>query len=142
MKALKRIALVFCAYVALVAAFETFVSVMGRQHAARGVAEGDWALALTTTGTDGARRDAVVAGVEVDGHLYVAANHWPRAWYVRAVAQPDVAVKRGGDPARPFRAAAVTGAERSRVVAAYRLPLFMRALTGFPPRRFLRLDPR
>ncbi len=142
MKALQRIARVALAYVALVVAFEAFVGVMGRQHAARGVAADDWALALTTTGPDGERRDAVVAGVEIDGRLYVAANHWPRAWYGRALAHPEVEVTRGGQAALPFRAVPIAGDERDRVAAAYDLPLFIRVLTGFPPRRFLRLDPR
>jgi hypothetical protein len=33
------------------------------------------------------------------------------------------------------------GDELARVASRYRLPLLLRVLTGFPPRRFLRLDP-
>lgn len=142
MRTWKRIAIALCAYVALVAAFEAFVVWSGRAHAERGVEADDWAIALTTIDPRAGRRDAIVAGVEVDGRLYVAANHWPRAWYARAVAHPDVEVTRGDAPPRPYRAVPIHDAERDRVAAASALPGVVRVLTGFPPRRFLRLDPR
>ena len=36
----------------------------------------------------------------------------------------------------------VSGAEHARVDAEHRLPLVFRILTGFPPRYFVRLDPK
>jgi hypothetical protein len=141
MKQLKIVAIVLVAYVGLVAAFETLVGVMGSRHANRGVAtDENWVL-ISTTAADGSRDDAVVAGLDFEGHLYVAANHWMHGWYDHAVEHLDVEVVVAGRRA-PYLAVQVTGDERARVAAASRFPWVMRLLTGFPPRSFLRLDPR
>ena len=83
----------------------------------------------------------MLAYVESDGRLYVAANHWPRAWYHRALKNPKVRVTRNGEGA-DYLAVPVTGAELDRIRVEYRMPTVVRFLTGFPPRSFLRLDPR
>jgi hypothetical protein len=98
-------------------------------------------LVITTFDPDGAPHDRVVARLESDGHLYVAANHWPRAWYRRALENPDVQVTLDGEK-RNYRAVPVTGAEDDRVERENSLGVVFRILTGFPPRHFLRLDPR
>jgi len=141
MRVIKPLAFALIGYVALVVAFECFVGFMGRRDAERGRELGDSFLVIGTRGSGGATSDTVVAGVEIGGALYVAANHWPRAWYERALASPEVEVARGSVRA-PYRAVPIAGDELARVRREYRLPLFLRALTGFPPRRFLRLDPR
>ena len=143
MKALKWLLIAVLVYVGIVCAFEGLVSYMGQRQAAQGVAPGEHWLVLTTFDQHGAqpRRDTVVAGVEIDGHLYVAANHWPRAWYNRALANPDIEVLREGKRA-PYRVVSAEGAEREHVAQQYVIPLAIRVLTGFPPRQFLRLDPR
>jgi hypothetical protein len=128
-------------YVALVVALEIFVGVMGSRQAARGLAPDDDYVALVTRDDANAAHSTVVAGVEIDGRLYVAANHWPRAWHRRALAHPEIELTRGGGTS-PVRAVPVSGEELARVERAYALPLFLRVLTGFPPREFLRLDPR
>ena len=79
--------------------------------------------------------------LENDGHLYVAANHWPRAWYKRALAKPDVRATIDGKTG-DYRAVPVTGEEHARVESSHHLGVLFRILTGFPPRYFLRLDPR
>jgi hypothetical protein len=138
-KALKRLAIALAAYVALVAAFESLVLFMGKRQADRGLQPGEHWIALTTTDAGGPHV-TVIAGVEVDGQLYVSANHWPRGWYRRALAHPEVEVERGGKRG-PYRAEPVEGPERARVAAQYRLPFPIRLLSGFPPRSFLRLVP-
>jgi hypothetical protein len=141
MKAIKRVAIVLGAYLGIVVAFESLVGFMGASHADRGVQpDEDWVL-LTTKTADGSTNDTVVAGVESGGHLYVAANHWPRAWYDEAVESPEVELTRRGERIA-YRAVPVSGAERERIAGEYRLPWAIRLLTGFPPRAFLRLDPR
>jgi hypothetical protein len=35
--------------------------------------------------------------IDYDGRLFVAANHWPRAWYDRALENPNVSVTRNGE---------------------------------------------
>jgi hypothetical protein len=116
------------------------VVIMGARQAARGIRPDEaWIVITTTDGNE--TRDAVVAGVESEGQLYASANHWPRGWYRRVLAHPDVEVTRAGER-RPCRAAAVHGEERERIARDYPLPWVVRFLTGFPPRSFLRLDPR
>jgi hypothetical protein len=133
MKAVKILAIVLVGYVAIVVAFESLIGYF--QPA------GGNTLVITTTDEDGTRHDRVVSRLESDGKVYVAANHWPRAWYRRALQNPDVAVTRDGQSTNQ-RAVPVTGQEHDRVDADNRLPLLFRFLTGFPPRYFLRLDPR
>ena len=127
-------------YLALVVAFELLVMGFGRRHAARGVAA-DESWVTITTSVDGEEQDVVVAGVEHEGRLYVAANHWPRAWFHRVLAHPEVRVTVKGEDSACL-AAAVTGDEKARIAQVYRLHGVVRLLAGFPPRAFLRLDPR
>ena len=97
-------------------------------------------VVITTFEADGTAHDRVVSRLESDGKLYVAANHWPRAWYERALKNPDVQATLDGEK-RDYRAVPVTGAEHERVDSANALPVFFRILTGFPPRYFVRLEP-
>ena len=140
-RALKLLAIALGGYLAIVVVVESLVSFMGMQHAERGVEAGESWSVLRTTGADGAHHDTVVAAVERDGRLYVSANHWPRAWFRRAIANPAVEVTRRGQTAA-YRAAPVAGEENARVAQSYELPLLIRVLSGFPPMRILRLDPR
>ena len=132
MKAFKWIAIALGAYVGIVVAFESLIGVLQP--------EADTTLVLTTV--DGAGpHDRVVSRLESDGRLYVAANHWPRAWYRRALANPEVQVTLGGET-RDYQAVAVSGPEHDRVNGEHALPFVFRVLTGFPPRLLMRLDPR
>ncbi len=133
MKAAKLIAIAFLLYVGVVLTFE---SLLGYFQPA-----GQATLVITTTADDGAANDRVVARLESNGHLYVAANHWPRAWYNRALENPDVQVTLDSDP-RNYRAVPVAEAEHVRVNGEHGLGIVFRILTGFPPRYFVRLDPR
>jgi hypothetical protein len=133
MRVLKILAIVALVYVGIVAVFE---SLLGAIQPAGGST-----LVITTFEPDGAPHDRVVSRLESDGRLYVAANHWPRAWYRRALANPDVEATLDGEK-KPYRAVPVSGAEHERVDADNSLPFFFRILTGFPPRYFVRLDPR
>ena len=49
-------------------------------------------LIITTTDGDGTTNDRVLSRLESNGQLYVAANHWPRAWYKQALENPSVQV--------------------------------------------------
>ena len=133
MKALKIVAIIALVYVGIVAAFESLIGTLQPTN--------ESTLVITTFDPTGASHDRVVARLESDGHLYVAANHWPRAWYRRALANPDVQAAVNGAKA-DYRAVPVTGPEHDHVDSANHLDVFFRILTGFPPRYFLRLDPR
>jgi uncharacterized pyridoxamine 5'-phosphate oxidase family protein len=96
---------------------------------------------ITTFDGDGTPHDRVVSRLESDGQLYVAANHWTRAWYNRALENPKVQVTLDGEKG-DYRAVPVTGVEHDRVDAENSLGVVLRILTGFPPRYFVRLEPR
>ena len=133
MKVVKRIAIALVVYVGIVIAFESLIGYF--QPAGQGT------LVITTTAADGAVSDRVLGHLESGGQLYVAANHWPGAWYRRALDQPNVQVTLNGATG-DYRAVPVTGGEHDRVNADHGLGVVFRILTGFPPRYFVRLDPR
>jgi hypothetical protein len=133
MKVLKIVAIAVLVYVGIVVAFE---SLIGYFQPTAGST-----LVITTFDPDGTPHDRVVSRLESDGQLYVAANHWPRAWYDRALQNPQVQVTLEGEK-RDHRAVPVTGAEHARVDGQNRLGVAFRILTGFPPRYFVRLEPR
>lgn len=133
MKILKIAAIVAMVYVGIVVAFESsfgfFQPTIGS------------ILVITTFDGDGTPHDRVLSRLQSDEQLYVAANHWPRSWYERAIENPEVQVTldgRRGD----YRAVPVTGAEYDRVEGENSFGLIFRVLSGFAPRNFVRLDPR
>ena len=132
-RVLKIGAVVVLVYVGIVVAFE---SLIGSIQPAGGST-----LVITTVDSNGTPHDRVVSRLASDGKLYVAANHWPRAWYRRALANPQVQATIDGNKA-DYTAVPVTGDEHERVGADNPLPVVFRILTGFPPRYFVRLDPR
>jgi hypothetical protein len=133
MKVLKIVLIVAVVYVGIVVAFESLIGIL--QPSAENT------LVLTSFSPDGTSHDRVLSGLESDGQLYVAANHWPRAWYDRVLESPEVRVTREGEQAE-FQAVPVSGEEHDRVEADHPAPLAFRVVTGFPPRYFVRLDPR
>ena len=133
MKALKIAGIAVLVYVGIVVAFE---SLIGYFQPADGST-----LVIITFDQDGTPHERVVSRLESDGKLYVAANHWPRAWYNRALENPEVQITQNGEK-KDYRAAPVTGAEHDRVDGENSLGVGFRILTGFPPRYFVRLDSR
>lgn len=133
--------IVLASYLVLVIGFEIFVVYQGRSHAARGVAAGETWLTITTTDASGRAIDSVIAAVEIDDRLYVAANHWPRSWFNRAIRNPDIRATLNGIQSE-YRAEFLNDRELERVAQVYSFPFLFRFLTGFPPRAFLRLVPR
>jgi hypothetical protein len=133
MKPVKILVVVALGYVGLVAAFESLIGFFQPTQ--------ETTIVITTFDAEGAAHDRVVSGLDVGDRLYVAANHWPRAWYERALQNPEVRVTRNGGE-NTYRAVPVTGEEHAEVDAEHPLPPVFRFLTGFPPRLFLRLDPQ
>ena len=133
MKALKIVAILLVIYVAIVAIFESLIGYYQPENQSTQV--------LVTTSPDGVSDPRVVARLESSDQLYVAANHWPRAWYRHALANPEVQVI-FGDETLDYLAVPVEGAEHDQVDADNPLGPVFRFLTGYPPRYFVRLDPR
>jgi hypothetical protein len=135
MRIIRIVTISLVVYVGIVVAFESGIGALQPKQAGS-------TLVITTFDASGAAHDRVVSKLESDGKLYVAANHWPRAWYRRALASPDVEATLDGGTKGRYRAVPITGAELDRVSAEHPLPAFFRLLTGFPPRLLMRLDPR
>jgi hypothetical protein len=98
-------------------------------------------IVLSTMDADGTPHERVLSPIDDDGQLFVAANHWPRAWYYRALENPDVRVTRDGENI-DYRAVPVSEEERERLLDESGFPLVAYVFTGFAPRQFLRMDPR
>ncbi len=133
MKAVKIVAIVAAAYVGIIVAFE---SLIGYFQPADGST-----LVITTFDGDGVPHDRVLSRLESNSQLYVAANHWPRAWYNRVLEKPEVHVTLLDGEKGDYRAVPVIGVEHDRVAGENSLGVVLRILTGFPPRYFVRLDP-
>ncbi len=133
MNALKILLIAIVAYIGIVVAFETLIGVFQPQS--------EGTLVLITTDDEGNQHPRVLSRLESDGKLYVAVNHWPRAWYRRALQHPDVSVTIDGEQ-RDYRAIAASKPEHQRLLAEHSHGLAFKFLTGFPPRYFVRLDPR
>ena len=131
MKAVKILAIVLAVYVGIVALFESMIGYFQPEN--------EGTLVITTT-SDGEASDRVLSRLDTDGQVYVAVNHWPRAWYHAALDNPDVKVDLGEGVA-DYRAVPVEGSEHDRVMAEHPIPGVMRFLMGFAPRYFLRLEP-
>jgi len=121
------------AYVGLVIAFESMIGILQP--------EAGTVLTITTTGEDGVANERVLARLEDSDQIFVSANHWPRAWYKEALANPNVRVSYD-DTNGDYLAVPIEGAEHDRLDAAHAHPFAFRFITGFPPRLFLRLDPK
>lgn len=133
MRALKVAAIGLCAYAAIILAFESLIGVLQPADART--------LVITTIDSEGNLHDRVLTRLESGGALYVAANHWPRRWYRQALENPDVRVTRDGETGA-YRAVPVAAEEHDRIQQEHAVGIFFRVLTGFPPRKFVRLDPR
>lgn len=132
MKAVKIVVVLFLVYVGIVVLFE---SSLGYFQPAD-----ERSLVIGTTDEQGNAHARVVSRLDSAGKLYVAANHWPRAWYTQALQHPDVRVTMDGQTG-DYRAIPVSGEEHQRLQTEHALGVGVRILTGFPPRYFLRLDP-
>jgi hypothetical protein len=133
MKALKIIAILIGIYVGLVVAFESLLGYFQPQ--------GEENLVLISQDGEGNTYNRVLTRIELDDKVYVAVNHWPRAWYNRIKDHPDVQVTFAGTTTDNVAVPVTDTAEADTVRAARPTSLMFRVLTGFPPRYFVRLDP-
>lgn len=127
------VGLLLLAYVLQVVAFEVRLGVNQPENQST--------IVIATFDADGERSERVVRLVEIDDNAYVAANHWPRAWYHEALDNPQIEVQME-DSFAPYTAVPLSGAEEAMVRENYSVSFAFRFRTGFPPRYFMRLDPR
>lgn len=102
--------------------------------------EGGSTIVIATFDDEGERNERVVRLEQIDGENYIAANHWPRAWYNQALEKPNIEV-RMDDSFAPYLAVPLEGEEEARIREIYSFGFGFRFQTGFPPRKFMRLDP-
>ena len=133
MKAVKIIGILILVYIGIIVAFESAIGYY--QPSNQGT------LVISTTDEDGATNDRVLARIESSDQLYVAANHWPRAWYNNALENRNVQVDLG-EGKKDYLVVPIEDDEQGRVDRENSLPLVFKILTGFPPRYIIRLDPR
>lgn len=131
-KALKIVLITLGVYVLIVVLFETLLGVFQPQ--------GEDTIVITTFDNQGEARDRVVSRLEHEGEMYVAVNHWPRAWYRRVLDNPQIQVTYNGNT-DDYLAVRLEGAEHQEKAELFRIGFVGRLLMGFPPRHFLRLDP-
>ena len=132
---LAGLGVLFLAYVGSIVWFEAQLGMNQPQ--------GSTSIVIATFNEDNERHDRVVRLERIDGQNYIAANHWPRAWYKQALDNPNVEVKMpGNDAFASYLAVPLEGAEEERIREIYSFGFEFRFRTGFPPRYFLRLDPR
>jgi len=133
MKVVKIAVVLLLVYVGIVGAFESLIGYLQPQS--------ETTLVITTTDAERAQSERVLARLESGGKLYVAANHWPRAWYRQVLRNPEIEVALDGSAKGSYRAVPLAGEEQERVNREHSLPWIFRVLTGFPPRYLVRLDP-
>lgn len=135
-RALKIILILAGVYVGIVVVFE---SLLGYYQP-----KGDDNLVITVTEDDGSKSQRVLSLFQSQGELYLAANHWPRAWFRQVQKQPNVHLEFGGeraDRSGHYVAIPISDADHDRVLNDNRIPFVGRFLMGFPPREFLRIEP-
>lgn len=132
MKVLKIIGALIAVYVVIIIAFE---SMLGYVQPAN-----EQTLALTVM-DDGQPHQRVLSRIEHEDQLYVAVNHWPRAWFHALQEDPAVVVAYGDIDIKATATVVTDEVELASVSAARPLGIGFRILTGFPPRHFVRLDP-
>jgi len=135
--------LVVVAYVGVVVGFEAYLGLAQPSFNADFVKDWDAPVVITTIGSDDSTQDRFVVPMRSEGHLYISANHWPRSWYRRAVENPNVQITSEGET-KNYLAVPVPAAseEHRRLERKHPHPAWFRFLTGYPPRRFVRLEPR
>ncbi|MEQ8312573.1 MAG: hypothetical protein RL839_16225 [Gammaproteobacteria bacterium] len=129
----KRFLIVVAVYVGIVVLFESSLGFFQP--------EAGNTVMITTFDEDNNPHQRVVSLLSSGDSLYVAVNHWPRAWYRRVRDNGRIQLQNEGRTTE-HRGVVVSGAEHDRVQQDNPTGLVFRLLTGFPPRYFVRLDPQ
>jgi hypothetical protein len=132
-KFLKIIGVLVVIYIGIVILFE---SLIGYYQPAGGTT-----LVITTSDPDGTTYNRVLSRLDSDDKLYVAVNHWPRAWYHRTQENPEVQITMGEETGN-YLAVPVSEEEHDRLQQEHPRGTVGTLLMGFAPRYFVRLDPR
>jgi hypothetical protein len=143
MNLIRYAAIAALAYVGLVVLAETLLGFVQPRFDRPPVGEWEGTIVITTVGSDGSTEKRVVTPMLSDGRLIVSANHWPRSWYRRVLENQDVQITSGGKTT-DFRAVIIPpdSPEHDELEREHPHSALFRFATGYPPRRFVRLEPR
>lgn len=120
-------------YALVVVAFESLLGYFQPQD--------ESTFTITTVSQEGESQDRVLSRLDVNGKLYVAANHWPRVWFNNALANPRVEITDDGATSAYLAMPVEVNSAEHRAVDKAKPLGYMTILFGFAPRKFLRLDP-
>jgi hypothetical protein len=131
-RASKLLLIMLALYVLLVVLFESLLGFYQPQQSNT--------MVITTFEDDLQANDRVVERLEIEGEIFVAVNHWPRAWARRLRNNPDIQMSHKGVTGN-FSAVVLSGTEHEQGKVDFSVPFLFKFITGFPPRFFVRLDP-
>ena len=97
-------------------------------------------MLITTFEEDGEAHERVVSRLDRNVEIFVAVNHWPRAWARRLQRNPTMQMTYGGVTG-DYTAVVLTGAEHEQGKIDFSVPFLFKFMTGFPPRYFVLLQP-
>ena len=130
-KTAKTITIVAAAYISLVVLFESSLGLFQPELGNT--------IIITTIDKQGQSHDRVVSRFESGGEFFIAANHWPRAWFQRVLQNPKLIALIDGESAS-YQAVLLEGEKHDQLALKYDPGLAFRFLTGFPPRYFIQLE--
>ncbi|MEM7098541.1 MAG: hypothetical protein AAF541_09825 [Pseudomonadota bacterium] len=134
-RTVKILLILVAVYVGIVVIFESWLGYSQPR--------GEQNLVITVTEDDGSKTERVLSLFQSEGDLYLAANHWPRAWFRQVQREPNVHIEFGGERAEMsgnYTAFEISDSDHDRVLADNPIPFVGRFLMGFPPREFLRIE--
>ena len=131
MRTNKKIIVLLIGYMGLVIVFESFLGLIQPRS-------GD-TMVITSFEIDGKAINRVVSRLEQGSDIFVAVNHWPRAWARRIRLNPNVQITYN-ETTLNYSAVLLEGGEHDKAVSDFPVPLAFRVLTGFPPRYFFRFE--
>ena len=131
MRTSKKIIVLLIGYMGLVVVFEIFLGLIQPRS-------GD-TMVITSFKIDGKAINRVVSRLEEGNDVFVAGNHWPRAWARRISENPNVQITYN-ETTLSYNAVILEGGEHDKAVLDFQVPLAFRILTGFPPRYFFRFE--
>ncbi len=133
MKIVKILLITMGIYASLVVIFESLLGYFQPQS--------ETTLTIITNNVEGQENNRVLQQLSSEGNIYVAANHWPRAWYHDALDRPNVKATINGETAN-FLVTKVSNEEHKALATEFAPSIWFRILTGFPPREFVKLTPQ
>ncbi|MEM8501211.1 MAG: hypothetical protein AAF542_24565 [Pseudomonadota bacterium] len=128
----KYLGITLVVYVGVVILFESLIGYFQPQNQAT--------LALTVFESNNQPHVRVLSRIEHQDSLYVAVNHWPRAWFHALQENPSVRVAFADQDFAATARVVNDPSEITSIETDRPLTWWFKLLTGYPPRYFVRLE--